>query len=203
MADLFLEGSKACSRSDSLSGSQIAAEAVARLSELAEPTGSRPSLSQAAETLLAEAEAAHQQKAGFERLDVGLPSVDRLLGGLWPGNLYYIMARSQASGKTLLTIQACRHMATQSHRRRSTSTCSAWKCRRPTFLRISVAAESQWTARQIRAGRDRRRRTTGLNFQAVTKAIGELPIIIDDMPTDIASLASSAPDRSTGPRKHG
>jgi replicative DNA helicase len=185
MAELFLEGSKACARSDSLSGSQIAAEAVARLSELAEPTGARPSLSQAAEKLLAEAEAAHQRKAGFERLDVGLPSVDRLLGGLWPGNLYFLMAHPGV-GKTTLTMQACRHIA---RNLADGAHVHLFSLEMPVtdILRISVAAESRWSARQIRSG-DIGDDNDWVEFQAVSKAIGELPIIVDDMPTDIAAL---------------
>lgn len=186
MLQLFAEAERSCSGySTGQSAQQIAADAIARLSELAEPTGSRPSLSQAAETLVAEAEAAHQRKAGFERLDVGLPSVDRLLGGLWPGNLYFLMAHAGV-GKSVMTMQACRHIA-----RNLTDGAHVhfFSLEMPAtdILRISVAAESRWSVRQIRSG-DIGDDNDWVQFQAVSKAIGELPIIIDDLPTDIAAL---------------
>jgi replicative DNA helicase len=169
---------------DNRTAQQVAADIISRLSELAEPTGARPSLSQAADTLLAEAEAAHQGHAGFERLEVGLPSVDRLLGGLWPGNLYYLMARSGA-GKTSALLQFCRHIA-----RNLTEGCvHVFSLEMPVtdLLRVSVASESRWSARQIRSG-DIGSAEDWLEFKAISAAIGSLPIVVDDEPIDITAL---------------
>jgi replicative DNA helicase len=43
----------------------------------------------------ARAEAAQKGEVGHARLDTGIPALDRIWGGLWPGELYYLMARSR------------------------------------------------------------------------------------------------------------
>lgn len=172
-------------RPDNRTAQQVAADIISRLTELAEPTGVRPSLSQAAETLLSEAEAAHQGHAGFERLEVGLPSVDRLLGGLWPGNLYYLMARSGA-GKTSALLQFCRYI---SRNLTDGSHVHFFSLEMPVtdLLRVSVASESRWSARQIRGG-EIGSADDWLEFKQISAAIGSLPIIVDDGPIDITAL---------------
>ena len=170
---------------DDRSAQEIALSLTSRLSGLAEPTGTRPTLAQAAETLLAEAEAAHQGRPGFERLDVGLPSVDRLLGGLWPGNLYYIMARSR-TGKTPWLLSACRHMARNISDGQHIHVFSL-EMPATDILRISAAAESRWTAEQIRGGQIGGP-AEWKELETITKALGQLPIIVDDTPTDITAL---------------
>ena len=170
---------------DNRSAAEIAAETIAKLSELAEPVGARPSLAQAAETLLAEAEAAHQRKAGYERLDVGLPSVDRLLGGLWPGNLYYLMARSR-TGKSPALFQFVRHMA---RNLTAGAHIHIFSLEMPAtdILRVSAAQESRWSAEQLRAGQIGDA-ADWVELQNITKALGELPIVVDDTPHDITAL---------------
>jgi replicative DNA helicase len=42
--------------------------------------------------------------------DAGIPAIDRIWGGLWPGELYYLMARSR-TGKTPCMMQIARNVA--------------------------------------------------------------------------------------------
>jgi replicative DNA helicase len=49
-------------------------------------------------------------------LSTGLPDLDRLLGGLQDGRLYVVAARP-AMGKSLLSLQIARHVATAEHQR--------------------------------------------------------------------------------------
>lgn len=180
------ESRVSCSlRTGEQSGQEIVSEAIARLSELAEPDGGRGTLSQAANNLLAGVEAAHQRQIGFERLEVGLPSVDRLLGGLWPGNLYFLMAHS-GSGKTSALMQFCRHIARNLTGGAHVHMFSL-EMSQEDILLISTAAESRWTAEQIRAG-DIGDADQWLRLKATTKVLGELPIVIDDAPVDMAAL---------------
>lgn len=170
---------------DDRSAQQIALSLTSRLSEIAEPTGMTRTLPKAAEAVVNEAEAAHQGRSGYERLDIGLPSVDRLLGGLWPGNLYFLMAHAGV-GKTTLTMQACRHIA---RGLTDGAHIHLFSLEMPAtdILRISIAAESRWSTRQLRSG-EIGNANDWVEFQGVSKAMGDLPIIIDDMPTDITAL---------------
>lgn len=186
MLALFDQASRSCSgHSSDRTAQQVATDLISRLSELAEPTGVRASLADAAESLLVEADAAFQRKSGFERLDVGLPSVDRLLGGLWPGNLYYVMARSR-SGKTPWLLSACRHIA-----RGLTDGAHVhiFSLEMPAtdILRVSAAQESRWTAEQIRAGQIGDA-ASWVELETVARDLGQLPIIVDDDPADITAL---------------
>ena len=56
------------------------------------------------------ADVAQQDKPGHGRLDTGIGSVDALWKGLWPGQLYYVMARSR-TGKTPFMMQLARNVA--------------------------------------------------------------------------------------------
>lgn len=185
MADMFKQATRSCTGSDDHTAQEIATDAISKLSELVEPIGSRPSLAQAAATLLAEAEAAFQGHVGFERLEVGLPSVDKLLGGLWPGNLYYLMAHS-GTGKTSVVMQFCRHIA---RNLTDNAHIHMFSLEMPAtdISLISVAAESRWSAEQIRAG-EIGDTASWVQLQAITKAFGDLPMIIDDTPLDITAL---------------
>jgi replicative DNA helicase len=60
----------------------------------------------------ARAEAAAKGESGHARLDTGIPAIDRLWGGLWPGELYYLMTRSR-TGKTPCMMQIARNVAAQ------------------------------------------------------------------------------------------
>ena len=183
------EAERACSGYTSdRSAREIAAEAIAKLTELAEPAISRPSLAKAAEAVMAAAEGAHQGKAGFERLDVGLPSVDRLIGGLWPSNFYCLMAYS-GTGKTPMLLQICRHVA----RTIPDGHVHLFSLEVPVedVLRIGAGAESRWTAEQIRRG-EIGDAEDWLALQEVMRAQGELRLVVDDGPTDIDTFRSRA-----------
>lgn len=177
------ESRVSCSlRTGEQSGQEIVSEAIARLSELAEPDGGRGTLSQAAAALVAQAEAAHKGNAGHERLEIGLPSVDRLLGGLWPGDFYCLMAYS-GTGKTPMLSQIARNLA----RRDAPVHLFSLEMRRTDILRISTVAESRWSSQQIKSG-DIGNADDWIEFQGIVETLGKLPIEIDEGPLDIQAV---------------
>jgi replicative DNA helicase len=86
-----------------------AAESVLALGE-ASADSRGTDLATAAEGAIRRSEAAIKSKSGEARLDTGLPSLNSLIGGLWPGQLYYLMARS-STGKTPAMMQIARNVA--------------------------------------------------------------------------------------------
>jgi replicative DNA helicase len=66
-----------------------AAEAVLALGD-ASPDSRGIDLAIAAQDAIRRSEAAFKNNPGETRLDTGLPSLDSLIGGLWPGQLYYL-----------------------------------------------------------------------------------------------------------------
>lgn len=186
MLALFDQASRSCSgHSSDRTAQQVATDLISRLSELAEPIKVRSSLAQAAENVLVEAEGAHQGKAGFERLDIGIPSVDRLLGGLWPTDLCCLMAYSGA-GKTPMLLQICRHIARSLTEGENVHVFSLEETTE-NVLRIGAGAESRWTAEQIKQGNIGDAKDW-LTLQGLMRVQGSLPMVIDDGPTDIDTL---------------
>ena len=86
-----------------------AAEAVLALGENASQNRG-VDFATAASRVVAMADVAQQDKPGAKRLDTGIASVDAIWMGLWPGQLYYLMARSR-TGKTPLMMQIARNVA--------------------------------------------------------------------------------------------
>jgi replicative DNA helicase len=159
-----------------------AAEAVLALGE-ASADSRGTDLAAAAKGAVRRSAAAYHGTAGEARLDTGLPSMDSLIGGLWPGQLYYLMARS-STGKTPAMLQIVRNVAT-------TLLAEAQAAEQPPghvhifslemtaedLATVNLASVTRWTSDQIRAG------DIGDNWIELERAgheLGRLPIVIDD-----------------------
>jgi replicative DNA helicase len=159
-----------------------AAESVLALGE-ASADSRGTDIATAAAGAVRRSEAAYKGMPGEARLDTGLPSLDSLIGGLWPGQLYYLMARS-STGKTPAMLQIVRHVA-------ASLLAEAEATRKPTghvhifslemtaddLATVNLASLTRWTSDQIRAG------DIGDGWKELHDAVrelGRLPIIIDD-----------------------
>jgi replicative DNA helicase len=98
-----------------------AAEAVLALGE--HGIASSTELGAAVNGAIKRSEAAYKGTPGFARLDTGIAPLDTLWGGLWPGQLYYLMARSR-TGKTPFMMQVVRNVATRLKAEGNASTCT-------------------------------------------------------------------------------
>lgn len=136
-----------------------------------------PDFATAARTVSDRAEAAFRGDSGSERLDTGIDSIDRLWNGLWPGRLYYLMARSR-SGKTPAMLQFCRHIA---RGLKAGEHVHVFSLEMPIedLVVINVAGESKWSADDIRGGQIGDS-ADWVELDAVSKRIAALPIIVDD-----------------------
>ncbi len=140
-------------------------------------------------------EAAHRSAPGFARLDTGIASVDRIWGGLWPGQFYILMARSN-TGKTPAMMQIARHVARGLLDEAATTKqppghVHVWSLEMTAndLLTVNLASETRWTADQIRAG-DIGGDADWLEFERASRELGRLPILIDDnAETDMPTLA--------------
>jgi replicative DNA helicase len=156
------------------------------------------------------ADVAQQDKPGHGRLDTGIGSVDALWKGLWPGQLYYVMARSR-TGKTPFMMQLARNVA-------ETLLAEAEITQKPPghvhifllemtandLLTVNLASVTQYSADDIRSGNigrahgedDTSKRVAcraWLKFEADALALGRLPIMIDDEPNmDLPALIMRA-----------
>jgi replicative DNA helicase len=74
------------------------------------PASAGPTSPQAAAAAPAKGRGGTEGRGWARRLDTGIPAIDRLWGGLWPGELYYLMARSR-TGKTPCMMQTARNVA--------------------------------------------------------------------------------------------
>jgi hypothetical protein len=83
--------------------------------------------------VVARSEAAQGDKE-HRRLDTGIPAVDRLWGGLWPGELYYRMARSR-TGKSPEHVHVFRLEMTAEG-----------------LIKTNLASTTRWSADQIKSG---------------------------------------------------
>lgn len=144
---------------------------------------------------VARSEAALKGVDGHKRLDTGIPAVDRLWGGLWPGELYYLMARSR-TGKTPFMMQIARHVAAQ------LAATAEMDGKPPEHVHVfslemtadgllttNLASTTRWSADQIKSGEI----DDWLEYDRAAKRLGALPIAIDDQADmDIAGLALRA-----------
>lgn len=161
------------------------------LADLNEETikGATPDFAASAMRVVERAEAAHQGLTGAGRLDTGVASIDALWQGLWPGRLYYLMARSR-TGKTPALMQFARHMArglladgAGEHIHIFSLEMSA-----EDLQTVNLVGETRWTGDQLRRGEV----DDWYELERAAKNLGTLPIIIDDQRTDFPGLAARA-----------
>lgn len=152
----------------------------------------------ASSAAVARSYAAYRGDAGQARLDTGIPPVDALWGGLWPGQLYYLMARSK-TGKTACMMQIARHVA-------SALAAETAETKRPAehvhifslemtaedLLTVNLASKTRWSADQIRSG-EIGGPDDWLQLERAAADLGRLPIVIDDEANmDISTLMMRA-----------
>jgi replicative DNA helicase len=174
-----------------------ALEAVLALGETSADTQG-VDFAQAAKSAFARSQAAYRGDAGHARLDTGIPGVDKLWGGLWPGQLYYLMARSR-TGKTPAMLQIARNVA-------KTLLAESEAIKRPPghvhifslemtaddLLTVNLASTSRWTSDQIQAG-DIGGAADWLELERAQATLGRLPIIVEDSAEmDITALMMRA-----------
>lgn len=183
--------------------------ALERLLSLGEVTGGQRGAIEfgvAARAVVQRAEAAHRGDAGHQRLDTGLAPVDALWGGLWPGQLYYLMARSR-TGKTPAMLQFARQVAAQLRSEAETTGrpmehvhVFSLEMTAEDLLTVNLAATTRWTADEIRAGRIGGA-ADWLALNDAATELGRLPIVVDDQgEIDIGALALRA--RTIARQKH-
>lgn len=131
---------------------------------------------------ITDAEATYKGLPGTEKLTTGVHAVDDLWRGLWPGQLYYLMARSQ-TGKSAFAIQAAMHQA----RRFEAAHQAGAPLRHVAFFSLEmtnadlgvvelVQTTERWDADQIKAGEID-------DWAALVRfsvPIKELPIVVED-----------------------
>lgn len=174
-----------------------AAEAVMALGEHT-VTKSETDFATAAAAAPARAEAAQKGEVGHARLDTGIPALDRIWGGLWPGELYYLMARSR-TGKTPCMMQIARNVAGK------LAAEAIQGGKKPEMIEhvhvfslemtsdglitTNLASTTRWSADQIKSGEI----DDWLEFERASKALAALPIVIDDQgDMDMPKLAVRA-----------
>lgn len=122
------------------------------------------------------AEQAYQGVAGHRRLDTGIASIDNLWGGLWPGELYYLMARSR-TGKTPLMMQIARNVAGQLAEKEPGDHVHVFSLEMTAdgVMTTSLASTTKYSADQIKSGH--------VDYHLLglaSEALGRLPIVLDD-----------------------
>jgi replicative DNA helicase len=177
----------ACHGPGAAEGEEIVAEALNRLLELGEDASAArgTDFATAAPAVVQRAAAAFRGDADQSRLDTGLPSVDRLWNGLWPGQLYYLMARSR-TGKTPAMMQFARHVAARLQAEAQASGepsghvhVFSLEMTAEDLLTVNLASVTRWTADQLRSGQigdDK----AWLDLDRAAAELGRLPIHIDD-----------------------
>lgn len=156
------------------------------------------SLATAAQVAFQQTEAAHRGEQGAARLDTGIGPVDELVNGLWPGKLYYIMARSR-TGKTPFMMQMARNVAARLQAEAAATGqppahvhVFSLEMTAENLAVINLAAVTRWSADQLKAGRIGGAEAW-LEYEKKQRELGALPIWIDDEPEmDIAALAMRA-----------
>jgi replicative DNA helicase len=182
-----------------------AAEAVMALGEHVVTKG-ETDFATAAAAAPARAEAAAKGEVGHARLDTGIPAIDRLWGGLWPGELYYLMARSR-TGKTPCMMQIARNVAAKLAEEAVKAGKKAEQVEHVHVFSLEMTADglittnlastSRWTADQIKSGDI----DDWIEFEKASKALAGLPIVIDDQgDMDMPKLAMRARSVKRGRR---
>jgi replicative DNA helicase len=128
-----------------------AAEAVMALGE--HGIASSTDLGVAVNGAIRRSEAAYKGTPGFARLDTGIAPVDALWGGLWPGQLYYLMARSR-TGKTPFMMQLVRNVAARLKAEGQGEHVHVFSLEMTAedLATINLASTTRWTSDQIRTG---------------------------------------------------
>lgn len=145
-------------------------------------------------TAVARAGAAAKGEGNSGALTCGIPSVDEIWGGLWPGEQYYIVARSR-TGKTPFMMQVVRHVARQLLEQGEGEHVQVFSLEMPAdgIATGSISALTGISADDIRRGRINDAQGEAL-IQAQRK-LHPLPILIDDSANltlaDIAMRARS------------
>ena len=165
-----------------------AVDALLRLGERAAAGASTTtSLAAAVADAVERADAAQRGDAGAARLDTGVRSFDALWQGLWPGELYFLMARSR-TGKTNAMSQIARNIgarllaeAEAQHRAPEHVHIFSLEMTAESYGLINLAATTPWTADQIRAGA-----IGGADawntLREAQAALARLPVVLDDEP---------------------
>ncbi len=170
-------------------GEHIVTEAVEHLLALDEEairgTGSAVTLAAGLSNVVGQAQAAHRGDAGAQRLDVGIKTIDELWGGLWPGQLYYVAARSR-TGKSPLMVQIARNIgarlyAESSDKRPEHVHVFSLEMTVEDFANINLTQTTRWSSDDIRNGRIGGP-TDWLELEQAQRAVGRLPILVDDEP---------------------
>jgi replicative DNA helicase len=130
------------------------------------------------------AEAAFRGDRGQGRLDTGVRTFDGLWGGMWPGHLHYLMARSR-TGKTSAALQIARNVA---QRLLDEHIATKLPPEHVHIVSLEMNAEdlgvvqltqvTRWTADQIRAG-DIGGPDAWLELEGAKTDLSDLPIVID------------------------
>ena len=165
-------------------GSEVVTEVVQRCLGLSERAEERKAVDHAAalDAAVAQAEAAYRRVPGRGRLDTGIPTVDALWRGMWPNELYFVMARSR-TGKTPFLMQLARGVARQILDEGVPGCVHIFSLEmdRDGIARLGLTAEGRWDADQLKSGE--------IGDAAAWKELSELrgrlaalPIVIDDTP---------------------
>lgn len=156
------------------------------------PEGRSSRFGDAGDRLVAQAEATSRGDVGSALLDTGLHSVDRLVNGLAPGELYYIGARS-GTGKTQFLMGMARHNARRLEAAgdKGRILFFSLEMEATALAAISIAAESNWSADQIRNGQIGESEDW-LRFHTKAREIQALQIDVDDRRVNLDQLAVRA-----------
>ena len=179
-------------------GEQQASDALGQLLSLSadSPSGAR-TFAGAGEGIVARSEAAQKGTHGAARLDTGIASVDAIWRGLWPGDLYCVLAPPN-TGKTPFLMQIARHVAQQFL---AESEATGEPSRHVLIFSLEMSAEnlfmgsvascSRWCADDIREG-NIGNASDWIEYQDAVDRLRRLPIIVDDGPKTLAQIAMRA-----------
>lgn len=144
----------------------------------------------AATAAVQRAEAAYRGEKGQTRLETGIPAMDSVWGGLWPGQLYYLMARSR-TGKTPAMMQIARNVGRMLlDETKDTGTKSgcvhvfSLEMTAEDLATVNLASVTNWTSDQLRSGELGGNLVNGVDpwvsLEQSATDLGRLPIFIDD-----------------------
>lgn len=167
-------------------GDTLVSEAIDRLLRLGEEatagTTGPVTLAAALTQAVDRADAAQRGEHGAARLDTGVRTFDALWQGLWPGELYYLMARSR-TGKTSAMALIARNVAArllaeaeQAGREPEHVHVLSLEMTAESYGVINLAATTPFTADEIKAGRVR----DWNKLREAQAALSRLPIVVDD-----------------------
>ena len=162
------------------SAAEIGADALSALDEAMGRAGTwgTISMADAVDAALRQSESAHRGDRNALGLTTGIAPVDAQLGGLYPGELTIIGARS-GEGKTAFALQALRHIAGQ-FRDESRGCAALWSMEVPaaSIATVNLAALTGIPADIIRSGGYGRQQADEL--ASAGKALHFLPLPILD-----------------------